>query len=177
MRIVQAIQSFAALCGAIIITFLQPQRDQIGPYIIATWALLIVSSALRFFNMSFTVIQRSAPATMIVRDQKANGTQGGDSVSGANTRVLNTVQKNNINGASLASNQVTLPAGDYEIDATAPAFNCSQSKAYLYNVTDTFSILAWHKAKLDIVEQVFIFCAFFMAFAVKVPMWPVESTS
>lgn len=86
--------------------------------------------------MSFTVIQRSAPATMIVRDQKANGTQGGDSVSGANTRVLNTVQKNNINGASLASNQVTLPAGDYEIDATAPAFNCSQSKAYLYNVTD-----------------------------------------
>ena len=46
---------------------------------------------------------------------------------------------------------------------------------YLYNVTDTFSILAWHKAKLDIVEQVLIFGAFFMAFAVKVPMWPVHT--
>lgn len=46
---------------------------------------------------------------------------------------------------------------------------------YLYNVTDTFSILAWHKAPLDIVEQVLLFGAFFMAFAVKVPMWPVHT--
>ena len=46
---------------------------------------------------------------------------------------------------------------------------------YLYNVTDTFNILTWHKAKLDIVEQVLIFGAFFMAFAVKVPMWPVHT--
>jgi NADH-quinone oxidoreductase subunit M len=46
---------------------------------------------------------------------------------------------------------------------------------YLYNVTDTFNILAWHKAPLDIIEQVFIFGAFFMAFAVKVPMWPVHT--
>jgi NADH-quinone oxidoreductase subunit M len=35
--------------------------------------------------------------------------------------------------------------------------------------------LAWHKAPLDIIEQVFIFGAFFMAFAVKVPMWPVHT--
>jgi NADH-quinone oxidoreductase subunit M len=46
---------------------------------------------------------------------------------------------------------------------------------YLYNVTDTFNILTWHKAKLDIVEQILIFGAFFMAFAVKVPMWPVHT--
>ncbi len=46
---------------------------------------------------------------------------------------------------------------------------------YLYNVTDTFNILAWHKAPLDIVEQVLLFGAFFMAFAVKVPMWPVHT--
>ena len=46
---------------------------------------------------------------------------------------------------------------------------------YLYNVTDSFDILTWHKAKLDIVEQILLFGAFFMAFAVKVPMWPVHT--
>ena len=46
---------------------------------------------------------------------------------------------------------------------------------YLYNATDTFSILEWHNAKLNFKEQVFIFFAFLMAFAVKVPMWPVHT--
>ena len=46
---------------------------------------------------------------------------------------------------------------------------------YLYSATDTFNILAWHKAPLDITEQILIFLAFFMAFAVKVPMWPVHT--
>jgi NADH-quinone oxidoreductase subunit M len=46
---------------------------------------------------------------------------------------------------------------------------------YLYNVTDTFDVLSWHTAQLDFKEQVFIFIAFFMAFAVKVPMWPVHT--
>ena len=46
---------------------------------------------------------------------------------------------------------------------------------YLYNVTDTFDILAWQNARLDIVEQILLFFAFFMAFAVKVPMWPLHT--
>ena len=46
---------------------------------------------------------------------------------------------------------------------------------YLYNATDTFNILEWHSAKLNFKEQVFIFFAFLMAFAVKVPMWPVHT--
>ena len=46
---------------------------------------------------------------------------------------------------------------------------------YLYNSTNTFDILTWQKAPLDIVEQVLIFFAFFMAFAVKVPMWPLHT--
>ena len=43
---------------------------------------------------------------------------------------------------------------------------------YLYNVSNSFDILVWQETRLDIVEQVFLFAAFFMAFAVKVPMWP-----
>ncbi|CAG2127795.1 NADH-quinone oxidoreductase subunit M [Cupriavidus plantarum] len=46
---------------------------------------------------------------------------------------------------------------------------------YLYSKTGTFDILAWHGAKLTMQEQIAIFIAFFMAFAVKVPMWPVHT--
>lgn len=46
---------------------------------------------------------------------------------------------------------------------------------YLYSKTGTFSILEWHQAKLSMNEQIALFIAFFMAFAVKVPMWPVHT--
>lgn len=46
---------------------------------------------------------------------------------------------------------------------------------YLYNATDSFSILDWHQVKLSFKEQILIFLAFFVAFAVKVPMWPVHT--
>jgi len=47
--------------------------------------------------------------------------------------------------------------------------------AYLYNVTGSWDILLWHKAPLTMTEQILIFLAFFMAFAVKVPMFPVHT--
>ncbi|MEO5933254.1 MAG: NADH-quinone oxidoreductase subunit M, partial [Duganella sp.] len=46
---------------------------------------------------------------------------------------------------------------------------------YLYRVTGTFDILTWHLTPLTMREQIFIFIAFFMAFAVKVPMFPVHT--
>jgi NADH-quinone oxidoreductase subunit M len=46
---------------------------------------------------------------------------------------------------------------------------------YLYRQTGTFDILQWHMAVLTMKEQIFIFIAFFMAFAVKVPMFPVHT--
>jgi len=46
---------------------------------------------------------------------------------------------------------------------------------YLYNATDSFNILEWHQAQLNFTEQLLIFFAFLMAFAVKVPMWPVHT--
>ena len=46
---------------------------------------------------------------------------------------------------------------------------------YMYNVSNSFDILIWQETRLDIVEQVCLFAAFFMAFAVKVPMWPVHT--
>ncbi|GCB03315.1 NADH-quinone oxidoreductase subunit M [Ralstonia sp. SET104] len=46
---------------------------------------------------------------------------------------------------------------------------------YLYFHSGTFEILQWHQIKLSMNEQILIFLAFFMAFAVKVPMWPVHT--
>ena len=46
---------------------------------------------------------------------------------------------------------------------------------YLYNVSETFSILDWYNVPLSLKVQVLIFIAFFMSFAVKVPMWPVHT--
>ncbi|MCC7005814.1 MAG: NADH-quinone oxidoreductase subunit M [Ottowia sp.] len=46
---------------------------------------------------------------------------------------------------------------------------------YLYNKSGNFDILAWHQQALSMHEQVMLFIAFFVAFAVKVPMWPVHT--
>lgn len=46
---------------------------------------------------------------------------------------------------------------------------------YLYFQSGSFDILAWHKLPLALTPQILIFLAFFMAFAVKVPMWPVHT--
>lgn len=47
---------------------------------------------------------------------------------------------------------------------------------YLYfKSAGSFDILTWHKLPLPLSAQILIFLAFLMAFAVKVPMWPVHT--
>ncbi|MBE7940755.1 MULTISPECIES: NADH-quinone oxidoreductase subunit M [Ramlibacter] len=47
---------------------------------------------------------------------------------------------------------------------------------YLYSASQgSFDILAWHKLPLPMSAQTLLFFAFFAAFAVKVPMWPVHT--
>ncbi|MDV6343447.1 NADH-quinone oxidoreductase subunit M [Nitrosomonas sp. Is37] len=47
---------------------------------------------------------------------------------------------------------------------------------YLYHVSDgSFSILDYHQLPLAMTPQILIFVAFLLAFAVKVPMWPVHT--
>ena len=72
-----------------------------------------------------------------VRDEKNTGANGGAAIAGQNTRVLNAEKVTNILGASLASNQVTLPPGKYWVEAYAPAYDCNRHRLSFYNVTDT----------------------------------------
>ena len=70
-----------------------------------------------------------------VRDEKSSGVSGGSFVSGGwYVRALNLVLTNRIAGASLASDTITLPAGRYFIDATAPAYKINGHQAVLYSV-------------------------------------------
>ena len=46
---------------------------------------------------------------------------------------------------------------------------------YMYTEAGSFAILDFHKLPLTMQEQTLIFVAFLLAFAVKVPMWPVHT--
>lgn len=76
------------------------------------------------------------------RDEQANTINGGGSSAGVNTRVLNTEVMDTHSIASLASNQITLPAGTYRVKGLAPCFRGNRHKLSLYNVTDsTYTIV------------------------------------
>ena len=76
-------------------------------------------------------------ALLHIQDQKSSGTKGGTSSSTTtHTRDLNTIVTNEITGASLSSNQITLPSGTYYMEALLPSFSGARTKAFFYSVTD-----------------------------------------
>ncbi len=46
---------------------------------------------------------------------------------------------------------------------------------YLYHQTNSFELVDYYQLQMPLAVQVLIFMAFFMAFAVKIPMWPVHT--
>ncbi len=77
-----------------------------------------------------------------VRDEKASGTHGGTFTSAAwRTRDLNTVKANLISGALVGSNQVTLPAGTYWLEATAPGYSVNSHQLRWRNTSDNTTTL------------------------------------
>jgi hypothetical protein len=113
----------------------------------------ITSSLLRFSDATtqtsgYLVINASKNPALVglsplvqrvatIKDVKANNTQGGASTTTYSTRVLNTLEDPTGIISSLASNQFTLSAGEYYIDAAAPYHGTvDTSKARLQNITD-----------------------------------------
>lgn len=91
-------------------------------------------------TISATIIV-AAPPMMILADEKASGTAGGTCTAGSwMTRTLNTARENSITGGSLASNEVTLPAGKYLVRARSPGLGNNRFQARLFNVTDGTAI-------------------------------------
>ena len=89
---------------------------------------------------------------MIVHEEQPGNVPAGDSVTGVNIRALNTVVSNTIAGASLVSNRITLPAGSYFVEASAPGMG-NGHKLYLYNVSDSItSILGTAENSLSVTD-------------------------
>lgn len=89
---------------------------------------------------AFVLANVSSSSTKLfqVQDQKATNTNGGNPVATTWTnRTLNTSVTNQISGASLASDIITLPAGSYYIDGIVPFLQVTGFKARLYNTTDS----------------------------------------
>lgn len=87
----------------------------------ATPSFTSVTASSGTFSNSLTVsgiaVQVKSPQVLVVRQSLTNGTTGGSGTS-LNTyyqRPLNTVSLNTIPGASLSSDTITLPAGNYTV--------------------------------------------------------------
>lgn len=82
-------------------------------------------------------------ACLHVRHDGAAGAGGGTATSGAwRTRTINTVVENKIPGASLASNRVTLPAGQYQVSGEQKFRKIDDFKTRLYDVTNSALLVA-----------------------------------
>jgi len=78
---------------------------------------------------------------LYARREETSGTTGGAATTGSlQTLAINTVVTNEISGASLSSNKVTLPAGTYRITGRSPFYRCNAGYMQIYNVTDTAEI-------------------------------------
>lgn len=108
----------------------------------STGAFVSLAAGTKQVWLDVPAVGVGAAPYMQVHDEKPSGTAGGGSTSGIQTRVLNTVLANTIPGASLDSNQITLPAGTYQVDGSAPANGAARHQAHLYNVTDAAVLVA-----------------------------------
>lgn len=79
----------------------------------------------------------AAPKTVLnkpfmhVQDQKGTNVSGGASAVGDNQRDINTVLINDIAGASLGTNTVTLPAGTYYFEAYATCYQARRNQLHI----------------------------------------------
>jgi len=82
-----------------------------------------------------------AQTTAIFNESQASGTDGGTFTSGSYLkRTLNTTVINNIVGCSIAASVITLPAGTYRIEASAPAYIVDGHKTRLQNTSDATTL-------------------------------------
>jgi hypothetical protein len=80
-----------------------------------------------------------AQVVVILRDVKLSGTNGGSASAGLQTRVLTAMTASESGYCTLGTNQFTLVAGTWEIQASAPAGSTNVNKVILYNVTNNIS--------------------------------------
>lgn len=93
-------------------------------------------------NYVDTIVAGGGVGNFIVYShQETSGTGGGTATSGGwSTRVINTVDVSQT-WASLSTNQITLSAGTYLVEASTPFFQTTNSQSKLRNITDTSDVV------------------------------------
>lgn len=81
-----------------------------------------------------------ADEVLWLQDVLASGAARGVDATGWQTRILNTVVQNDISGASLSSNQFTLPAGDYEAEFFAICGPYDYRQLRLRDITNSVTL-------------------------------------
>jgi len=100
------------------------------------WAVVFIAFVAGIMWAADRVAYADVTGLMIVQDVKANGTAGGGSSATAyQIRTLNTVATSTIDGASLSSNVITLPAGTYHVQGCAPSVSTNANMAFWVNQT------------------------------------------
>jgi len=112
-------------------------------------AAINLSGGAKVFITALAADIPTAPQVAHFRQEQASGTAPADTAVNGSfvTRTLNTTLVNTITGASLASNQITLPAGTYEVWAQGMVGNADPSggqgrgRLRVFNQTDAATLL------------------------------------
>lgn len=117
-------------------------------------ATIVASAVANFVGAGVTVTDVGGVATITipgggggggiiqVTHEEANNVFGGGTTGGIfNIRPLNTLNKNTIVGASLATDQITLPAGDYVCRSWQMAYRGNRAKARLRDITNSVTVV------------------------------------
>lgn len=127
----------------------EPSSEVTGALITAAkWNQNIVDNVIAVHDMVYDLVT--------VAEVQTSGTNASGTFThgGWRTRVLNSLVDSNNIGASLGSNQVTLPAGTYDVTASAPAgtsssTGCGAHQIRLYNITTATTITAGTSANSE----------------------------
>ena len=105
----------------------------------AKWTDFVASSVLTAAQLN-DVLDNFQDVAIFCESQ-ASGTAGGATSTGSFIkRTLNTTIVNNITSCTLTSSVVSLPAGTYLMYATAPFYQCNETKIRLQNTTAATTI-------------------------------------
>jgi hypothetical protein len=114
------------------------------------FAYLEDSNTTQYYDGAAWQSVGASPTYAIFNESQASGTDGGTATSGSYAkRVLNTTVVNTITGCSIASSVITLPAGTYIVQASAPAFRLNSHKTRLQNTTAATTLQIGSTAFVD----------------------------
>lgn len=115
------------------------QNNKLTVYENNNWVTYATTSE---FNNFVNETRNLSKSIAIITDTKTSGTDGGTFISGSwQTRELNNISDPLSIVTSLSSNQVTLPAGRYEIEAVSVGHLCGLNKIKIRNVTNSTDLL------------------------------------